>query len=644
MTVFARLLLCALLWLPPLVGSAVGDAPQPPPRRVLVLASFHRDLPAQRLFEQGLDEALRSAGPHQVFIEYLDGARLAPAPAALAGAASTHAAPAAPAAPAAAGSSPAAAPTASAPAVWPGTGWTAFLQSKYAAARIDVVVAFLPLASEFIVAQPQLLPRARRVHVEIAETRAAFIRRADPQARIVSPYVDYAPSIAEALRLTGARRLVAIGESRDAAATMRLAMFRAAVERDHAALPVEYWLDRPLAELKARSAALPPGSVVYFLLQFSDGAGRPMAPVDVARELAQHAPVPVVSQWESLIGSGVVGGYSLSHVLLGREAARAALTAAGDSRAGVQAGAGEAVTPASVMRHVYDARQLRRFGLDERALPPGSLLMFHEPTLFERYRGQVLVLGGVFAGLLALLLLLAASNRARRRVLTELAEERALLARRVAERTAELDERVAELARRNEDLTAMKAQLSLLANTDGLTRLANRRHFDTVLDRELRRLQRHGGCLSVVMLDVDCFKAYNDLRGHVAGDRCLQAIAQLLMASARRPTDTAARYGGEEFALVLPDTPAAGARQMAQQVLDDLDLLAMPHPASSAGPHVTMSAGVVTVSGDQRLKPAEVVTRADAALYRAKDAGRHCVVVASKFTEDCRAGSAGAVR
>jgi diguanylate cyclase (GGDEF)-like protein len=626
MTGFARLLLFVLLWLPPLVGAAAGDEPL----RVLVLASFHRDLPAQRLFEQGLDEALRSGGPHQVFIEYLDGARLARAPAA-----------AAPV-PAASGAYSAAAAPASTAAAWLGADWGAFLQAKYAAAGIDVVVAFLPLASEFITAQPRLLPRARRVHVEISEASAASIRRADPLARIVSPYVDYAPSIAEALRLTAARRLVAIGESRDAAATMRLAMFRAAVERHHSALPVEYWLDRPLAELKARVAALPPGSVVYFLLQFSDGAGRPMAPVDVARELAQHAPVPLASQWESLLGSGVVGGYSLSHVLLGREAARAALAAAGDSRAGVQAVAAAGVAPASVMRHVYDARQLRRFGLDERALPPGSVLMFHEPTLFERYRGQMLVLGAVFAGLLALLLLLAASNRARRRVLTELAEERALLARRVAERTAELDERVGELGRRNAELTAMKAQLSAQANTDGLTGLANRRHFDTVLDRELRRLQRHGGCLSVAMMDVDCFKAYNDLRGHVAGDRCLQAIAQLLMASARRPTDTAARYGGEEFALVLPDTPAPGARQMAQQLLDDLDVLAMPHPASSAAPHVTMSAGIVTVSGDQRLTPAEVVAQADAALYRAKDAGRHCVVMAPMPAVEHATGACGA--
>jgi diguanylate cyclase (GGDEF)-like protein len=603
MTGFARLLLFVLLWLPPLVGAAVGDAALSPPLRVLVLASFHRDLPAQRLFEQGLDEALlpRSAA-HQVFVEYLDGARLAQPPVA-----------------------PGAGPAA---AAGPRIDWAAFLQSKYASARIDVVIAFLPLASEFIMAEPQVLPQARRVHVEISEARAASIRRADPLASVVSPYVDYAPSIAEALRLTRARRVVAIGESRDAAATMRLAMFRAAVEREHPALPVEYWLDRPLAELTARSAALPPGSVVYYLLQFSDGEGRSMAPVEVARDIARRASVPVVSQWESLLGSGIVGGYSLSHVLLGREAARAALAAAADARSGMQAVAAEPVAPGSVMRHVYDVRALRRFGLEDEALPPGSLLMFSEPTLFQQYRGQMLALGAVFVGLLGLLLLLASSNRARRRALTELADERALLAGRVAERTAELDERLAELARRNEDLTAMKAQLSLLANTDGLTRLANRRHFDTVLDRELRRLQRQGGCLSVVMMDVDCFKAYNDRRGHVAGDRCLQAIAELLMASARRPTDTAARYGGEEFALVLPDTAAAGARQLAQQLLDDLDLMAMPHPDSPAAPHVTLSAGIVTVGGDQRLSPDEVVALADEALYRAKDAGRHQVAVA----------------
>jgi len=616
MTGFGRLLLSSLRWLP--LGMAfwvalwcAPAAADAPPLRVLVLASFHRDLPAQRLFEQGLDEVLRPPGSaHQVFVEYLDGARLAlhqPVPL---------------------------------PAGWPGTPLADFLQSKYASADIDVVVAFLPLASDFLAAQPRLLPQARRIHVEIAEARAALIRRDDPGAAVVSAHVDYGPSIAEALRLTGARHVVVVGETRDAAALMRLAMFRAAVERLRPAATIDYWLDRPLAELNARSAALPADCVIYYLLQFSDGAGRAMAPVDVGREIARHAAVPMVSQWESLVGSGVVGGYVLSHLLMGREAGRAAL--------GTQPGpplvrpvSVATLAPPNLMRHVYDARQLRRFRLDAGALPTGSLLMFHEPSLFEQHGGQLVAVGGVFAGLLGLLLLLARSNRARRRALTELADERALLAERVALRTAELDDRVAELARRNDELTAMKAQLSLLANTDGLTGLANRRQFDNVLARELGRLQRHGGCLSVVMLDVDCFKAYNDRRGHVAGDRCLQAIAQLLLASARRPTDTAARYGGEEFALVLPDTPSAGARQLAQQLLDDLESMGMPHPASSAAPHVTLSAGIVTISGAERLSSEEVVARADEALYRAKDAGRHQVAVAPTPAVERERGACG---
>ena len=622
MTGFARLLLFLLLWLPSSVGlAAAGSAPlhvpeplpvrgpDAPPLRVLVLASFHRDLPAQRLFEQGLDEVLRPRGSaHQLFVEYLDGARLAlqqPGPL---------------------------------PAGWPGPALAEFLHSKYASAGIDVMIAFLPLASDFLVAQPRLLPQALRIHVEIAEERAALIRRDDPRAVVVSAHVDYGPSIAEALRLTGARHVAVVGETRDAAALMRLAMFRAAVERLRPDASIDYWLDRPLAELKARSAALPSDAVVYYLLQFSDGAGRAMAPVDVLREIARDAAVPMVSQWESLVGSGIVGGYVLSHLLMGHEAGRVALARGRPVQAATAEPAAGTGAPV-LMRYVYDARELRRFGLDASALPPGSLLRYHEPSLFEQYRGQLVAVGGVFAGLLGLLLLLARSNRARRRALTELADERALLAERVAQRTAELDDRVAELAHRNEELTVMKAQLSLLANTDGLTGLANRRHFDTVLGRELRRLQRRGGCLSVVMLDVDCFKAYNDRRGHVAGDRCLQAIAQLLLASARRPTDTAARYGGEEFALVLPDTSSAGARQLAQQLLDDLDRMAMPHPASSAAPHVTLSAGVASVGGGERLMPDEVVARADEALYRAKDMGRHWVVVAQTAAAECEKGS-----
>lgn len=597
MTGLARLLWWVLLWLPiapfaaePVGSGAAGIGLAPAATaarlRVLVLASFHAGLPAQRLLEQGLDDALRPReGEHRVFVEYLDSARL----------------------PLGSRASEALAQ---------------YLAAKYGDAGVQVVVAFQPAASDFLIAQPALLPQARRIHAEIADAKAEHIRRTDPQALILSPHVDYGPSLAEAIRLTGAQRIVVVGDTRDGAAAMRLAMIRAAAGRLPPEITVDYLLDRPLAEVLDRSAQLPPGSIVYYLLMFGDGAGRALAPVDVAREIAAHSAVPVVSQWESLLGSGILGGYSLSHVVLGREVGRAALGVVQPS--GVLPVSGD--KPVNAMRHVYDARQLRRFGIDERTLPPDSVLLFREPTLLEAHRGQVIATGAVIAALVLLLLMLAASNRARRRALSELAHERELLAQRVAERTAELDDRVAELARRNDDLTMVKAQLSTLAQTDGLTGLANRRQFDSVLAQELRRLQRRGGALSLLLMDVDFFKAYNDRYGHVQGDRCLKAIAELLAACTRRPADVAARYGGEEFVLVLPDTPHDGAWQLARQLMDDLARLALPHADSAVAPHVTLSVGLVTVGPEADLAPAELLALADAQLYRAKAEGRDRIV------------------
>lgn len=187
-------------------------------------------------------------------------------------------------------------------------------------------------------------------------------------------------------------------------------------------------------------------------------------------------------------------------------------------------------------------------------------------------------------------------------------------------------------------LKRMSDELRRLARADGLTGLANRRAFDEALRLEWRRAQRNVQPLALLLIDVDCFKAYNDRYGHPAGDRCLQAVAQALEAVKQRPGDLAARWGGEEFALLLPDTPAAGAQQLAGELLRAVQRLALPHAASRVADHVTVSIGVscldetcsawVDTPSDSRHGAAstegaaELLRAADQALYAAKHAGR----------------------
>ncbi|HVY52113.1 MAG TPA: diguanylate cyclase [Devosia sp.] len=170
-------------------------------------------------------------------------------------------------------------------------------------------------------------------------------------------------------------------------------------------------------------------------------------------------------------------------------------------------------------------------------------------------------------------------------------------------------------------------QLKLLASTDGLTGLLNRRAFDSALADEVSRARRAGLPLSVMLSDVDRFKAYNDLYGHQAGDDALKAVGQCLREAIKRPGDVAARYGGEEFVAILPNTDAAGAAFLADSFRERLGARAIEHKTSEHGT-VTVSVGVTTLEpGPNDTTIAELLRRADEALYAAKAAGRDRVVI-----------------
>jgi diguanylate cyclase (GGDEF)-like protein/PAS domain S-box-containing protein len=177
-------------------------------------------------------------------------------------------------------------------------------------------------------------------------------------------------------------------------------------------------------------------------------------------------------------------------------------------------------------------------------------------------------------------------------------------------------------------------QMERMAATDGLTGLANRRHFDGVANGEWRRCGREHQPLSVLLLDADYFKLFNDRHGHLAGDDCLRAIASQLAAAARRPADLAARYGGEEFLLLMPQTDRAGALCVAERVRQLVLDLAIAHEGSPAPSVVTVSIGVATAwPADPASGPKNVgalLAAADTALYQAKSGGRNRVVIAGE--------------
>lgn len=170
--------------------------------------------------------------------------------------------------------------------------------------------------------------------------------------------------------------------------------------------------------------------------------------------------------------------------------------------------------------------------------------------------------------------------------------------------------------------------LARLAQVDGLTGISNRRHLETRLSQEWDRCQRHGRPLSLVMIDVDHFKQFNDHYGHGNGDDCLRQVSRALSAGSRRSSDMLARYGGEEFVALLPDTNAKQAARAAEELRKAVQSLEIAHRYSQSASVVTTSLGVATLVPNQQSTVDQLMEAADKALYLAKRAGRNCVRVA----------------
>jgi len=191
----------------------------------------------------------------------------------------------------------------------------------------------------------------------------------------------------------------------------------------------------------------------------------------------------------------------------------------------------------------------------------------------------------------------------------------------VAARTAELKSMNEELTEKNAFLNKLTDRLERMAFFDELTRVANKRYFNYCFDSEWKRAARRSEVFSLIMIDIDHFKKFNDTYGHMAGDGCLADVAAALQGVLRRPGDFVARFGGEEFAVLLPGTGREGALAVADKMRQAVYNLAITHEKSATG-RVTISCGVATGSSGNFAGPDDMIARADAALYSAKENGR----------------------
>jgi two-component system chemotaxis family response regulator WspR len=188
-------------------------------------------------------------------------------------------------------------------------------------------------------------------------------------------------------------------------------------------------------------------------------------------------------------------------------------------------------------------------------------------------------------------------------------------------------------ALRDSQQQLMETNLALqrVTNIDGLTGLSNRRYFDECLDAEWKRAIRSQRPLSVLMIDIDHLKQYNDTYGHPAGDAVLTSVADALRKACERSTDNAARFGGEEFVMILPETDLAGTRHLGEKLRRGVEDLRLPHSDSSVGGYVTVSIGGASMNPRRGESPLSLVDAAEKALYEAKTSGRNRMVAGERI-------------
>jgi len=198
----------------------------------------------------------------------------------------------------------------------------------------------------------------------------------------------------------------------------------------------------------------------------------------------------------------------------------------------------------------------------------------------------------------------------------------------------ERDQAFIALGELQKQLKRSNAELQKLSCQDGLTGIANRRRFDSFIQKEFLRSAREGTMLSLILIDIDYFKLYNDNYGHLMGDDSLHKVAQALQQAVQRPADLVARYGGEEFAVILPNTTANGALRMAESLRYAVESLEIPHGYSPLCGIITISMGIACKVAVETSSPSELIAIADEALYEAKNAGRNQSIVYSENPAD----------
>jgi len=532
------------------------------PLNILILNSWHLGMPWQTSFEIGLKSVLnQSPNKPNIFIEYLDAGRFS------------------------------------------GIDFQQSLSShlikKYRNTNLDIVISESRPAAALLFNNPNSFPGARKIYVQPGFNEEDIARLDSNRDRVIPVDVDFEGAIRESLKMVSPQHIYLVADTSTPSRLKRLKDFKQALDGFREGFEVHELINLPMQQLINKTSKLPDKSVIFYLLIFKDGEGEKYIPYTALKLIADHANAPIFSHWDTLMGSGMLGGYLLSGERVGNIAAQVII----NPNFSIMDNAG--IKPHGLY---FDWAQVVKWRL-EKKINAEAFLINYSPGVIEKYFWFFVSLAGLIGLLIIISLRLVIMNKKKQKALVEIWVEQNLLSEQA------------------EELKLANEKLETLSLSDELTQLSNRRHFDELLELEYMRLRRAGIRMSLLMIDIDHFKNYNDHYGHLSGDRCLQEVAGAIRRVFNRTTDFPARYGGEEFAVILTNTDVIGSAALAEELRAVIYNLNFPHIASPINSRITVSIGAVTVDNSSIECPEQIIRLADKLLYKAKQSGRNRVEV-----------------
>lgn len=561
----------------------------PEEKRILVLDSFHQDLPLSKLFLKGLQDRFQQQDGIKIhyFYEYMDRQRYQPDSSYI-----KH--------------------------------LPEYLKDKYAAQKIDLVIAHRRLAFDFMVKYGDNILKDVPV-ISVGDERESYSAKAAPSnfTQVIGN-VDFGECLRILMQTRPQTKDIFVIIDKTPLAVRVKEKLAKELGQFEGSVRFHFYDELAFPELLDKVSTLTGGAAIFYIFIFKDAAGTDFVPREALSEIVRQAKVPVYGIDKTYLGTGIVGGHLSGGDLLGARVADIGLKI---FRGTHKLADRFEIFPSG--EYVFDWRSLKRWGIDEKKLPPGSRMEFRQLGLWELYRGYVI--GAVFLLALqtTLIIILVMNRRRRKKVERELAALNVELESRVVERTLALTTTNQQLQQANlrqdetnKILTDLNEKLDFSARTDLLTGLFNRRHVTEKLENEFDRFQRTGHKFSIILTDIDCFKQINDIYGHAGGDFVLKGVADE-MRKVVRLYDVIGRWGGEEFLCLLPETDIHSAATIAERMRSRIQEKVFVW--EETGISVKVTVGVSMIKETDTID--EVITRADKALYQGKHSGKNTVII-----------------